>query len=536
MKKSCFKRCDLLNISIPLSYRKQYYFSTNIGATLSIFLFIITSFTIIYEIIVLYKKNSFTLTTTQYTDLSQMIDFSKTPFLFLIVNDKGQKIDIDERLIQLEAYDIELYLTKDENGKLENHLKSKKLELETCDKIFSNNSEYSSLILNNYICIKPGQNVTAYGLFGDVNHAFKGIRIYINKCNGINCYNQSTIEKKLHNSKFYITYLSLSSNTFYLNNKEAKYQLFSKYFSLSTKILKKMTFTYDVGQFYLYDSIILKNKMLFNYILGNDFMMDVDLDPSATISNNKNTIAYVMFSYGGKIIETRKQVDNIFTALTVIGNLFNIVLTLFKIINNYYSHKILFIDIFHKVFFDKEYKNKEKINNTQNKETIHIQNIANLNKNTNLNKKENLDSVNLSNEVIIKQNLSKKKKLSKLSLLSHSGNCVIQSKNYMPKNISKIYIEYFEHFKKAKLLYYYLLPIWIIKRNKILRTIYLMKEKICEHFSIEKINELILFKELLKDNLFNSKNYMGKTEFIKFDSKNLENYNLDYKIKKYKNK
>ena len=57
--------------------------------------------------------------------------------------------------------------------------------------------------------------MTAYGLLGDVNNAFKGLRIYINKCSDSDCYNISEIDKKLRNSKFVVTYLSLSSNMFY---------------------------------------------------------------------------------------------------------------------------------------------------------------------------------------------------------------------------------------------------------------------------------------------------------------------------------
>ena len=57
--------------------------------------------------------------------------------------------------------------------------------------------------------------MTAFGLLGDVNKALKGIRIYINKCSDSDCYDISEIDKKLRNSKFVVTYLSLSSNMFY---------------------------------------------------------------------------------------------------------------------------------------------------------------------------------------------------------------------------------------------------------------------------------------------------------------------------------
>ena len=145
-----------------------------------------------------------------------------------------------------------------ENGSKIRNITNTKIELIKCDKILSNKPEYSDLDLSRFICIKPGHNLTSYGLSGDMNNPFKGIRIYINKCGGPNCYDTNEIIKQLNNAKFIITYLSLSSNIFYLNNEKIKYQLYSKYFSISTNILKKITFSFDIGRFYLFNNVASK--------------------------------------------------------------------------------------------------------------------------------------------------------------------------------------------------------------------------------------------------------------------------------------
>ena len=49
--------------------------------------------------------------------------------------------------------------------------------------------------------------MTAFGLLGDKNNLYKGLRVYINKCNGRDCYDDDVIEKQFHNSKFYLYYL-----------------------------------------------------------------------------------------------------------------------------------------------------------------------------------------------------------------------------------------------------------------------------------------------------------------------------------------
>ena len=285
MKKDWLRRMDFLNVPTSLSYKNEYFYTTNIGAILTILFSFIIIALFIYEIIILYNRSSFTLISNQYTDLSQTIDFSHTPFLLQLSCDKGKLIEIDPKLLEIEAYNIETTFTRD-NGTKKKGLTNTKLELEKCDKIYLNNSEYSDLNLSTYICIKPGQNLTAYGLLGDVNNAFKGLRIYINKCSDSDCYDISEIDKKLRNSKFVVTYLSLSSNMFYLNSENIKYELFTKSCSLSTNILKKIVLTFDKGRFNLYNNIFIRKKISFDYILGNDYSVDMDLDPTSTANNN----------------------------------------------------------------------------------------------------------------------------------------------------------------------------------------------------------------------------------------------------------
>ena len=241
--------------------------------------------------------------------------------------------------------------TKYENGTKKKKLTNTPLELDICDKIYSNNSYYSELNLSKFLCFKPGQNLTAYGLLGDKNNPYKGIRIYINKCTGDDCYDNKEFIKKFNNAKFIVAYSSLSSNMFNLNSEKAEYELFTKTCSLSANILKKIIFTFDAGRFELFNNIVLRNKIEFNYILGNDYSVDVDLDFTSTLKKNEYTLAYISFHYGGNVIQTRKEVETLFEALSIIGNIFNIVFTLFKVINSYYSNKILFVDIFNTVFF-----------------------------------------------------------------------------------------------------------------------------------------------------------------------------------------
>ena len=196
MKKDWFRKCDFLNVPTSLSYKNEYFYTTNVGATLTVLFFVIIITLTTYEIILLYKKNSFSLISNQYTDLSEVIDFSQTPFLFQLINDKGKVTNKDDKTFFMEAYIMEQSIIQYENGTRKKKVKNTKIEMDECDKIYANETEFAGLNLSRYICIKPGQNLTAFGLLGDPNNAYRGIRIYINKCNGSNCYSDSEISKK----------------------------------------------------------------------------------------------------------------------------------------------------------------------------------------------------------------------------------------------------------------------------------------------------------------------------------------------------
>ena len=308
----------------------------------------------------------------------------------------------------------------------------------------------------------------------------------------------------MNNVKFIVSYLSLSSNMFYLKNENIKYQLYSKYFSISTNILKKIIFTYDIGRFYLYNSIAFKNEISLNYILGNDYSIDFDLDPTSTIQNNDYTLASISFNYGGRVIETRKEVQTLFESISIIGNYFNIILTIFKVINGYYTNKVLFVDIFKSLFFY-----KENIN-FNNKNNINLKNNVNLYYNKSFEKKSNLD---LSNE-IFNNNFNKNKSIK--SIKSQNKKFTIENGNSsIPKRKSQTYDKIKENIKTKKLIYYYLFPLWIIKRIKKFKSIYIIKDIICGYFSIEKMNELIKFKEYIEDH---QSKRINNTEFIKINN------------------
>jgi hypothetical protein len=259
--------------------------------------------------------------------------------------------------------------------------------------------------------------------------------------------------------------------------------------------------------------------------------MDIDLDPSSTINKNSNTLAYFSFNFDGNVVEISKEIKRFFDVFSIIGNAFNIVLTIFKIINNYYSNKILFVDIFNSIFIGKE------ITHTNAKHSFSQINLfKNLNNHTNYNhhnhsNKNVLDYsegfglncfVNSNNNVNnIHHSQIIKKPITKLV------NAIDKTKS-SKKRISKMYTINKE--TKRNLIYYYLLPICILKKNKAFDSICFIQDKICNYFSIENINELIRFK----DNIDKHSKKLKKSELIKVN-KRFKDINDDFSSNKKKN-
>ena len=85
---------------------------------------------------------------------------------------------------------------------------------------------------------------------------------------------------------------------------------------------------------------------------------------------------------------------------------------------------------------------------------------------------------------------------------------------------------------KSKFIYYYVLPLCILRKHKIFSSIYIIKDKICTYFSIEKFYELSKLKEALDQKA--KKTVINKTELLKINKKYDSYDSMDYNDKNKK--
>ena len=482
MSKNCFKfsDLDLLHSSIPISFKNHSSFRTVFGAILSIF---IVTMIIIYAIIrfkILIERKNFSIISNEIQNINGLINFSNIPILFTLYDDKGNNFEDDLKLYNFSVEQIEQIYT-DEGESIQT---SKQLELERCDRLinsFELLKYFSDYNLTEYTCIKPGQKLITYGVLGDTFNNYAGFRIYVNKCNNekSDCYDKDIIEQKLKKNLLFMV-LFLGYNTDFISsdeNKNVEYQIYSNFISVSPYLVKKAYLNFILGKYYLYDNIFYNSKKEYSYFINGERYHESNFESE---KKDGDTIAYFSFSYQGRLVEHTKKVEKITETISLIANIFNIIYTIVKIINNYFSKKILFVNIYDWFFLI-----IPGIIETRPR-------IMKLNESVNeLNSKQNNLEKNMF-KFVNKNN--KKKKLQSVKTILMS--------NEKKKQLIKTKIDFFK---------YYLYPMYISrKKNKNIINIH---KKICQYFSLEKFSDLVhKYKELA--NIKYEKLYNDKAEII----------------------
>ena len=82
-----------------------------------------------------------------------------------------------------------------------------------------------------------------------------------------------------------------------------------------------------------------------------------------------------------------------------------------------------------------------------------------------------------------------------------------------------------------KFYFYYFIPYWILKKIKSFKSISIINDKICTYFSIEKISELIRFKETVEMMEKEKKIRMSNTDLLQINNNKFENNSSNKNIK-----
>ena len=248
----------------------------------------------------------------------------------------------------------------------------------------------------------------------------------------------------------------------------------------------------------LYDDLFLNNKKENLYFLNRDTFVEFTPNIYNILDNIKNdSFAQFCFVYDGNMLRYTKKVEKIGEIFSYLGNFFNIMLTFFRIINNYFSNKILFIDIFYTFFFEDRFKKKDKIVRFDDSKLFFLFNKNSNQSKLNLKTQEKSINSNINLNSFIQQDKNLENNINKNSCLSPKNN----NKNGLRRiltNKSKIIEKEKKVFKKDSKLYFFC-PLWVIKSKKNLNHLLTIKESICNSFSLENFLELLKLKKSINN-------------------------------------
>ena len=467
------KTLDLFQISVPISYKNNYMYQSNLGGILTIISFLIILIYSLIKLSILFDRSVFSITTNEYHDLGGSINLTSTPILLRLLDKTGNDMEYDAKLFYFSATYIQS-IFENIDGESKRINKRINLEIERCDKLkkfipaLGNFSNYN---LTKFMCIKPNISIILVGMADDLNNNYQSLQIKINKCKGNNCYNSKIMEDKIENSIFTVSYLGYITNfTNIIIEKNVENKIYTKYVTLSQNLIKKIGFGFSECKLSLYDNMVIDHKIEFNYFAYKDFYADYFIK---NITDNDYTLAYFYFNYNGFVVEHTKKINGLGTIILNICTVLNIVILSGRNINNYYGNKILFSDI---------YLNFLKENGRLRKLT------------KNFNKKEENASINglLSkspkSKIKMVNNMMESNVANNIHLVSCRNNYSFKELNILSNNkISKKKFDY--KISRSDILKFYFYPYCLMKHNS---KLYQIKEQISNIFSIENFCDALI--------------------------------------------
>ena len=501
--KSFLEMLDIYESSITFSYNNSYSYDTKFGGLLTIISFVVLLCYSVLSIISLFQGNNYTLISNESEDYKYILDFSKIPFAFKLVNAKGQDFPYDPTIYNYKIIDTEYYYKQNSNNKTIEY-KEESIEYDYCEKFIGKNKFYNFLNVSNLLCIKPGQNLTMYGKFGDYVNGFKGFRIFINRCNleieNNTCKDIEIINEKLSNIKFTFFYLGYEVNHYSSNKKVIQYKIFSETNNLSVNFMKKFYYKFQKANYYLYDDrFFTNNKKNLSFYLFDGYEYDFELDSSNGLASTDDSLGFFAFNTNSKVIEYKKKLNTLWDIIAKIGGVFNIVVSISKIINSLISRKILLLDVNENLINE---CSPDVMNNNQFNEYVDpiVKKIDSLKcQNKGLMRIDN-SSVEINNK---KEKLMRLKSYNDFKYRNKNKNFVMDHisnfSNFERKN--KTSIKVLQKFKirnkhSSKFLFF-ICPFFILKRIPKLKYLNQIEQNFCECFSIENFLKVLELNKII---------------------------------------
>ena len=338
--KNYLDKINIYGIYISLKYHKDISYSSSLGIILSIITFLYLIRIIIKYSITLFNYSNFSIITNSLP-VYPPVNMSEIPIMIGLIDNEGQFYSINESIFTVSIKQISKKPIYDNNHHFNGWNSTiNNLIIEKCDEnihFYQYKQHFSNYSKDNFLCLKPNQNITIRSQVGETRTGYETIRFDIILCNKSNqenkCGNDKEINRELNNKFLTLIYLSMSpdhsnvthpvrtvtkTNIFYLSKKNPKEYL---YFFIPS------VYTTDNG-------IIYSKKKTFNFADFNNIQLDF-LNANSTSTGNVNTIFSLYFTcteYNKKYIRKYMKLSEVFSLIEELFKYLKLYFKLFLII------------------------------------------------------------------------------------------------------------------------------------------------------------------------------------------------------------
>ena len=537
---SILKKFDYLKFQITFSYKSNYLYKTPVGGFLTIINIVFISYFIIDNSINLIRKtNKYSILWSESEDLKNVIDFSNIPFAFKLIDSNGTDIDYDPKIYNFSAYVVKAKNIENQQSASFINIERHKIEFENCDlnpyykefEKYSQDYNYSK-----FLCIKPNQDIKMYGVYGELRHEFSMLKISLNKCKKNNdekeCYSKDEINNRLKGAVFYFMYLGYSLNHGVYSDNVVTRKLVVNQAKISTDLIKNYYYYFKTGNYILNNNYLFfgyaKEYYFFQY---DGYELDIDHDDYTNLAIADSSS--FSFMTNCKKIEFTKNIEDLWDFVGKIGGIINVVVFFTRMVNNYITKRILFLNIYDDLHTtlksnsdnkDNKIKNSDlnfygfrRVFNNNNEIIMKSKGLGESRDNHDnsevMNIKKNPSLYNINN---IPLNYSFKKNYYDVKSIT---NFIQQNKNTTPKlytpqvynrlipgRQSPVRVKTFKgigpkrEILKHHYICFYCCPLFCLKNNQKYSYLYGLEKDICKFLSVENFIKLVIIVQNLVKN------------------------------------
>ena len=476
--KNYLDKINIYGINIPLRYHKNISYSSSFGIILSIITILYILTTIIRYSIILFNHSNFSIITNSLP-VYPPVNLSEIPIMIGLIDIEGHFYSINESIFTISIKEISKKPSYNDNHHFNGwNSTTNEIKIEKCDEnihFYKYKNHFSNYSKDNFLCIKPNQNITIRGQVGETRTGYETIRIDIILCNKSNeekkCGNDKEINRELNNKFLTLIYLSMSPdhlNFTHLVRTVTKTNIFY----LSKKFPKEYLYFFIPSVYTTTNGIIFSKKKVINFADFSHIELDF-LNANSISNDNVNNIFSLFFTCTEYNKKYYRKYLNISEVFSLIGGIIQIFKIIFQTISDYFGEKMFIKKINNDLILNEnKFKSKNKISTFKKKIVMKSENFIDLSSIKKLKTFEN-------HKINIKY-LNMKK-------------CSNNSKNFDMENSFSI----MNSLKIEIPFIGYILPFFILKKIKRFSILNLYTNFIYSYLSVEKIlpimNEIYLF-------------------------------------------